>query len=76
MITVAQADGVTKQPTAAKAKVEETPEPPAPKVQRSEDPDDDVIEAPVKRQAKKTAEPTPKAKANLADVVSAWSQDE
>jgi hypothetical protein len=75
MITVAQADGVTKQP-AAKAKAEEAPAQPAPKVQRSEDPDDDVIDEPVKRQAKKTAEPAPKAKANLADVVNAWSQDE
>ena len=57
-----------KQPPAVEEKA-------APKVSRSEDPDEDddaeVVEEPVKRQAKK-AEPSPKAKANLADVVSQW----
>jgi hypothetical protein len=69
-ITAAQADKVTKQPEAV-AQVEEAP---APKVTRSAEPDDEVIEEPVKRQAKATAAPAPKK--NLADVVSAWSQDE
>jgi hypothetical protein len=76
MITVAQADGVTKQPAASKAKAEPEPEAPKKTVSRSDEPEDDVIDEPVKRQAKKTAEPAPKAKANLADVVNAWSQDE
>lgn len=68
-ITAAQADKVTKQPEAVAHE-----EAPAPKVTRSDEPDDEVIEEPVKRQAKATAAPTPKK--NLADVVSAWSQDE
>jgi hypothetical protein len=68
-ITAAQADKVTKQPEAAQAE-----EAPAPKVTRSAEPDDEAIEEPVKRQAKATAAPAPKK--NLADVVSAWSQDE
>ena len=68
-ITAAQADKVTKQPEAVAHE-----EAPAPKITRSDEPDDEVIEEPVKRQAKATAAPTPKK--NLADVVSAWSQDE
>ena len=73
MITVAQVDGVKKQPVAVeqKAKVQE-----AKPVVRSDEPEDESpIDEPVKRQAKK-AEPAPKAKANLADVLTAWSQDE
>lgn len=66
MITVAQADGVKKLPPATEAK-------PKVEVTRADEPDDDPIEEPVKRQAKK-AEPAPKAKANLADVVSQWSE--
>lgn len=67
MITVAQADGVTKTPATTK---------PQKAVTRSDEPDDEEeIQEPVKRTAKK-AEPAPKAKANLADVVSAWSEDE
>ena len=66
MITVAQADGVKKLPPATEAK-------PKVEVTRADEPDDDSIEEPVKRQAKK-AEPAPKAKANLADVVSQWSE--
>lgn len=68
MITVAQTDGVKKQPAAAKEAA------PA-KVARSVEPEDDVVEEPVKRTAKK-AEPPVQAKANLADVVSKWSEDE
>lgn len=66
MITVAQADGVKKKPVEAKQE--------APTVSRSEEPEDEVMEEPVKRTVKKP-EP-PKAKANLADVVDAWSKDE
>jgi len=72
MITVAQADGVKKLPPAAEAKVE--PKAEAKPVVRSDEPEDEV-EEPVKRQAKKT-EVAPKAKSSLADVVSAWSDEE
>jgi hypothetical protein len=71
MITVAQADGVKKQPPA----VETKPKVQAEAVTRSDEPDDEAVDEPVKRQAKK-AEPAPKAKANLADVVSKWGEDE
>ena len=71
MITVAQADGVKKQPPAVEAK----PKVQAEAVTRSDEPDDEAVDEPVKRQAKK-AEPAPKAKANLADVVSKWGEDE
>lgn len=71
MITVAQADGVKKQPPA----VETKPKVQAEVVTRSDEPDDEAVDEPVKRQAKK-AEPAPKVKANLADVVSKWSEDE
>jgi hypothetical protein len=66
MITVAQADGVKKLPgnkTVAPAKVT-----------RTDEPEDEVIEEPVKRSVKKPELPKPKA--NLADVVSAWGADE
>ena len=73
MITVAQADGVKKQPPAVEQKAKA---PEAKTVARSDEPEDESpIDEPVKRQAKK-AEPAPKAKANLADVLTAWSQDE
>ena len=65
MITVAQTDGVKKQPIAVKETT---------KVERAVEPEEDAIEEPVKRTVKKP-EP-PKAKANLADVVSAWGADE
>jgi len=65
MITVAQADGVKKQPAAAVQKA----------VVRSDEPEDEVVEEPVKRQVKK-AEPAPKDKSSLADVISQWSEDE
>lgn len=68
MITVAQADGVTKLPSAVKKE--------APKVVRSDEPEDDeVIEEPVKRKPKKV-EPEPEVKASLADVVSEWGEDD
>ena len=70
MITVAQADGVKKQPPAVEQKAAPKP---AEKVARSDEPEDDVIEEPVKRTVKKP-EP-PKEKANLADVVSNWADE-
>jgi hypothetical protein len=69
MITVAQADGVTKQP-ALKS--------PKPAVVRSEEPDDEDIEVvgePVKRKSKK-AEVEPSTQSKLADVVSDWGEDD
>jgi hypothetical protein len=77
-ITVAQAGGVKKQPPAVEQKAKAQAEDVEPKktVVRSDEPEDDgAIEEPVKRQVKK-AEPAPKAKASLADVVSQWSEDE
>ena len=62
-LTVAQQDGVVKLPPAAKA---------APVVQ--EEPDE-VIEEPVVKRAKKAEAPPTAPKANLADVVSAWSDN-
>lgn len=71
MITVAQADGVKKQPLAVEAKAAEAPAP-AKSVVRSDEPEDEAIEEPVKRTAKKAE--APKAKAQLADVVSEWGK--
>jgi hypothetical protein len=70
MITVAQADGVTKQPPALKH--EEKPQ-----VVRSEDPEDEeeIIEEPTKRKSKKV-EPEPTVKASLASVVSEWGEED
>jgi len=64
-ITVAQTDGVTKKPAIE-----------APKVTRFDEPEEEVIEEPVKRAAKKPAADAPAPKKNLADVVSAWGDDE
>jgi hypothetical protein len=62
-LTVAQQDGVVKLPPAAKA---------APAIQ--EEPDvEEVIEEPVVKRSKKAEAPPTASKANLADVVSAWS---
>lgn len=62
-LTVAQQDGVVKLPLAAKA---------APAIQ--EEPDaEEVIEEPVVKRSKKAEAPPTAPKANLADVVSAWS---
>jgi len=71
-ITVAQLDGVTKRPEPVAAK------PAAPKVQRSEEPEDEVTEEPVKRQSKKKEETpvAPAPKADLAAVISAWGSDD
>jgi len=68
-LTVAQADGVTKAPAlsapAAKANT----------VSRSDEPDDDEVEAPVKR-ATKTTEPAVEKKQNLASVIDQWGSDD
>jgi hypothetical protein len=61
-MTVAQTDGVKKAML------------PPPKVQAQAEPDEEIAE-PVKRATKKP-EATPAGKKNLADVISAWSQDE
>ena len=70
MITVAQTDGVKKQAPAVEAKA-----PPAPKVVRSDEPDDELAE-PVKRGRKPAAEATPKPKQDLAAVIDAWGEDD
>ena len=71
MITVAQTDGVKKQPAAVEAK-------PKAKVIRSDEPeyevDGDVPVEPVKRVAKKQ-EAAPAAKKDIASVVSDWAED-
>ena len=62
-LTVAQQDGVKKlpasAPVAAKAEAEEV----------------EVVEEPVKRASKKVEPPANAPKQNLADVVSAWSDN-
>ena len=78
MITVAQTDGVKKQPPAVEPK-------PAPKVTRSAEPeldaywyvssDADAPPEPVKRVAKKQ-EAAPVAKKVMSDIVDAWGKDD
>jgi hypothetical protein len=70
-ITVAQADGVTKLPPKVEAKKEAAK--PAPKVTRSEEPDDDEpMPEPVKR-TKAREEPEAEAVSDkLASVISEW----
>lgn len=65
VLTVAQADGVKKQPALAA---------PAPVAARSDEPDDEPAE-PTKRTVKK-AEPAPKPKQDLSSVIDAWGTDE
>jgi hypothetical protein len=68
-LTVAQADGVTKAPAlSAPAAKDNT-------VSRSDEPDDDEVEAPVKR-ATKTTEPAVEKKQNLASVIDQWGSDD
>jgi hypothetical protein len=63
-------DKVTKAP-------EPKPEVAPVKVHRSDEPEDEDVDEPVKRPAKKADTPAPKvAKANLADVVKAWGEDD
>ena len=64
-ITVAQTDGVKKAPPAVEHKAEEA----KPVVARSEEPEDEDLEEPIKRPAKKVEVA---GKKNLADVVDAW----
>ena len=66
-LTVAQQDGVKKLPAAAKEEFAPTTPKAAPVVESP-------IDEPVKRPSSKPAAPV--VKANLADVVSAWSDDE
>lgn len=70
-LTVAQQDGVRKLPAAAEDEFVSKPKPKAaPVVVAAEE----VITEPVKRPSSKPAAPV--VKANLADVVSAWSEEE
>lgn len=75
-LTVAAQDGVRKLPPAVKsaADTEEFAPPPAKPAKAAQfDASDDPIEEPTKRASSKQAAPAPKA--NLADVVSAWSDE-
>lgn len=69
-ITVAQADKVSKQPDSVEAKAEVEPV-----VVRSDEPEDEPVDTPKKRAPKK-AEAAPTKQSNLAEVVSAWSDDD
>lgn len=79
-LTVAQVDGATKAANPVKQEEPEEEEPaPAPKVVRSDEPDDEdeVIAEPVKRSAAKSAPAvTPAAKADLASVLNDWADDD
>jgi hypothetical protein len=66
-LTVAQQDGVKQLPVGAK--------PVAKAVFETAEEDEPVIEEPVKRASKKAEAPPAAPKANLADVVSAWSDN-
>lgn len=75
-MTVAAQDGVRKLPAVAKAELEDefAPPPTTAKAKLPQfDASDDPIEEPVKRASAKQSTPAPKA--NLADVVSAWSDE-
>ena len=79
-LTVAQVDGATKAANPVKQEEPEEEEPaPAPKVVRSDEPDDEdeVIAEPAKRSAAKSAPAvTPTAKADLASVLNDWADDD
>jgi len=66
-VTVFQADKPISQPFAIEVKREDLIK----KILRREEPEEDEVEEPVKRQSKKV-EPSPKIAQNLADVVTAW----
>ena len=84
MLTVAQTDKVELLPSAAKAEVftatatAAAPEP-APKANSfqfgSDEPEEEVVAEPVKRQSKKVETPV-EVKRSLADVVSAWGDED
>ena len=79
-LTVSQADGVTAKPTAKAAPAPvaepEEEEAPAPKVVRSEEPDEEeVVQEPVKRAAKKE-ETAVAPKQDLASIIDAWGDDD
>jgi hypothetical protein len=73
-LTVAQTDGVVKKPLVLPGTPVEEFEKPAPKAAKVIVEDEEIAE-PTKRVAKKP-EVAPAGKKNLADVISAWSQDE
>lgn len=66
-LTVAARDGVKKLPPAVEAKA-------APKAEIVEEAEE-MVEEPTKRQSKKAEPPAAKPAKNLADVVSAWSDE-
>ena len=66
-LTVAQQDGVKQLPPGAKPAAKVVAEP--------VEEDEPVIEEPIKRASKKAEVPPAAPKANLADVVSAWSDN-
>jgi hypothetical protein len=75
-ITVAQADQVTKLPFLDEPVVDASPTPPAAAVIRVDEPDDPIeepIEEPVVRKVTKDPKPI---KDDIADVLSAWADDE
>jgi hypothetical protein len=69
-ITVAQTDGVKTAPKERKAEAVPAPKP---KVQRSEEPDDDPIEEPVKRTTRREEPPVEDEDEALGSVISEWS---
>lgn len=83
-LTVAQADGATKAANGKAAvkqePVDEEEDAPTPVVQRSEEPDDEEpVEEPVKRTARKSpaaAVETAAPKADLAAVLAAWGDED
>lgn len=76
-LTVAAADGATKAANGKSAEPQKEEEAPAPKVVRSDEPDDEdeVASEPVKRAAKKEAT-APSATKDLASVIDAWGSDD
>jgi hypothetical protein len=68
MLTVAQADGVTKKPEAIAA--------PKPVVTRSDEPDEEEMQQPVKRASKRAEAPVVAQNNNLANVISDWGDED
>lgn len=79
-LTVAQVDGATKAANPVKQEVVEEEPAPAPKVVRSDEPDDEdeVIPEPVKRTSSKTATAAakPEVSNDLASVIDAWGDED
>jgi esterase/lipase superfamily enzyme len=67
-LTVAQTDGVTKKPEAIAA--------PKPVVTRSDEPDEEEMQQPVKRASKRAETPVVAQNNNLANVISDWGDED